>query len=704
MINTFKRDLANYNMTMNPVAAYMEQSAIFLSKNNGKSIEENRKRVRELLSKEDIKNPIVKYHYKEDNGDKEVRSDKLTDYMKDVMVNNELIVPSFTTYIHPSTKKSLHAEFLEENINKRKEDKHNAFKFKQQGDDEKYLYFNTLQKTRKIFNNSLSGAYASKSTVLYNSSAHYSLTSTTRSVTSIGNAITESMVAGNKHFKDPSIVMNYITAIITIVDLNKIRTVIDKYAIHVPTPVEVFNSITRSTNIYWNDKVKEDIIYNYISKLNSIELCAVLYVNDLFHFREYNDLLTRDIISKLSTRVTEGSLDNLYDLKNTQEGVMNLVHHICADDIRGINVDYEKMTGTDKLMTLASTAKSVSDHLVTYTDLIQAFFVTDVMPPTIAYIKDMLRSCIVLSDTDSTCGSYDNWVDWYFGGIVFTPEATAVAATVMTINTQVIDHYLKVFSSNMNIDKKDTELIKMKNEFYWDVFTSTNVSKHYYARIRIQEGNVFEEPDLELKGVHLIASAVNKDIRDIAYKMINDVNEDITSGRGIDLHKYIKIAADTERGIINEIKRGGTNIFRVDKIKEEGSYKLDRSKSPYFHHLLWEEVFADKYTTPGNPTYMVINVPTIINSKRSLSEFLNAVTDSDIRIKLTAFLNKFGKDSLGSFRVPLIIASEKGLPEEIYHAIDFYKVVSVQMNAIWLVLESLSFFRKPNLLISEMGY
>jgi len=339
-----------------------------------------------------------------------------------------------------------------------------------------------------------------------------------------------------------------------------------------------------------------------------------------------------------------------------------------------------------------------------YRDLIQTFFVTDVMPPTIAYIKDMFRDVIVLSDTDSTCGSYDQWVSWYAGSIVFTPETTAVSAAIMTVNTQVIDHYLKVFTANMNVDKQDVELIKMKNEFYWLTLTTCNSSKHYYGDIAIQEGNVFAETELELKGVHLIASNVNEKIRKQAHEMILRIQRETVEGKGLNLTDYIKEVAAVERTILSDIKEGKFSVFKLDKIKEEKAYKLDKSRSPYLHKILWDDVFSDKYGAPGEPPYMVVNVPTLLKSRRSTSEFIDSVGDRDTAGKLSKFLGDRNKDNLGTFRIPLTIAYEKGIPEEIFGAIDTERVVTNNCNVFYMVLETIGFYRKPGMLICEMGY
>ena len=700
----FKRSPKEYSLMKDPVSTYLKQASAYLSKMNSIPIEQATQIVKKSLRKHPIKNPEVLYYTKDQNGDKYKEVGKLSTYIKEAYEDDNIIAPSFTTYVSPKVKKSIHAEFLEENINKRKEDKHKAAVYKQDGNMELHTYYNTLQKTRKIFNNSLSGAYAAKGTVLYEPTSHYTLTSMTRSVTSIGNAITESMIASNKHFKDYDVTMGYLTTIITTHNLRKMAMLIKKYSLYIPKPEEVFEHIKYSTNPYWASVELEEKLLIFLKSLNKIEICSVLYVNDMNALRKYNDKLTREFLTKLSKKCTTGSIDNIMDINRAPEGIMNLVSHVCSEEIKGINVNYKKLANTELLMTLASTAKNATDTLVEYTDLIRTLFVTDIMPPTIGYIKDMFRDSIVLSDTDSTCGSYDSWVNWYFGKTLFSPEATAFSAAVMTINTQVIDHYLKIFTSHMNVPIPNRELIKMKNEFFWDVFTSTNVSKHYFANIRIQEGVVFAVPDLELKGVHLIASSVNKEIRDIAYDMIEYIHKTLTSNQKISLKRMATITANLERKIIKDISEGKTNVFKIDKIKEENAYKLDKLKSPYIHHMLWTEVFMDKYGNPGDPTYMVINIPTIMKSKRTLAEYITTLDDREIAEKLESFLKKYNKDMLGTFRVPLAISSGKKLPEEIFKAVDFHKVVTNNVNILYLILESVGFFRKPTMLVSEMGY
>jgi len=420
--------------------------------------------------------------------------------------------------------------------------------------------------------------------------------------------------------------------------------------------------------------------------------------------RKLNDDMLRDMIGGLARKCRIVGIENPLDIiKTFPEAIINLIHHILIEELKGNKEKYDKLDISIQ-ETIASTGLNILNIIEKYYDLFQVFLVTEIAPITIAYIKDMLREIIVLSDTDSTCGSYDEWVIWYFGELKFTPEATAIAAAIMTINTQVIDHYIKLIASNMNIAPERASLLKMKNEFYWDVFTSTNVSKHYFANARIQEGNVFKDPDRELKGVHLIASNTTKYIRNKAYELIDRYHKQVTNNEKIELYEYVKEVADAERWLIKEIERGTPEIFRLEKMKEAAAYKLGAEKSPYIHHLLWETVFSKKYGISGDPLYLVVSIPTVMQSKGSMQEFLDNMEDREIAESLTEFMKQYNKTNIGTFKVPFLIAGEKGVPAEILKGVDIFRLVTVNCNVLYLFLESIGFYRKTKYLVSDMGY
>ena len=701
----FKKPTPEYLVHMNPKKEYARQAITFISKMKGIDRATAAMKLKEALKNYDLKDPIVRFNHRNEKGDVSVDETTLLDYIQSAQDNKEVIVPSFTTYVHPTIKKSLHAEFINVNIKARKEDKKLMFYYTQTGDAEKAAYYDNMQATRKIFNNSLSGAYASKSTILYNPSAHYTLTSTTRCVASIGNAVTESIVSGNKIFNTPEAVINYITAVLTNTDFVELERVFNKYNIQTPDVDGVMQMVVRSTEYFWNIPDKLEYIRSYLEKLTPLELGAVMYTNDLYHFRQYNPELTIKFLEEISlTRKGYTTPETeLNDINNVQEGIQSHIHNICSDLIKGMAVDYEKMVGTETMDVLASSAKYIAETLTSYKDLIRILFVTDTAPVNIAYIKELMRRCIVLSDTDSTCATYDEWVDWYYTKSNTVTNPIAIASSVMTIATQVMDHYIKILSGSMNIDVSRFE--SLKNEFMWNTFVTMNASKHYFADVAVKEGNVFEKPKLELKGVHLIASNVSQHYRDIGHGMINDIRATLREGKKLDIFGYVKLVADTEREIISRVKAADTSVLSIDKIKDQKAYK-DSDKpelTPFFHHLLWGEVFEPKYGPAPDPTYMIVKVPTTLDTPARMKEYIDNLQDKELADRLRKAMVKYNKKYIGTFRPPLTLIEGRGLPDEIFGCVDYKRIVKDNCGMMYAVLEAIGFYKHSDMLISELG-
>lgn len=702
----FKRPTSEYTTHISPVSDYIKQAATYVQTMRGIPYKDAVVLVKKALKTYKLNNPVVKYRSRADNGDRVIKEDKLLDYIKDTLDNGEILVPSFTAYDHPSKKKSIHSNFLSINIAKRKQDKHNQFKYKQAGDKTKANYYNILQKIRKIYNNSLSGAYGSQSTILFNPSAHFTLTSITRCVASIGNAITESIIAGNKHIKSPQILLNYITSIITHVPSCDVERVVIKHNLYRPSVDDVMDALLYSSRNYWEDEVYENNVKKYLEQLSDIQLCTILYVNDLFHIKKYNETFVKDLLSNMSKKIYGHCEDPIGVIKKAPEGIANLANHIWYTELKGLEANYDKLYNENKelIENIATTINNIVSVMLEYKLFFRTLFTTSILPIDIAYIRDMLRDAIVLSDTDSTCGSYDHWVNWYFGADRYSPEAIALSAATMTINTQVMDHNIKLFAKNMNIADEMADLVKMKNEYFWPVFIATNVSKHYFATIWTQEGNVYAEPSLEIKGVHLIASAVDQSTVKLANNMMEEILKIISSGDKISLKKYVTQVADVERDILSRIKTGDLELYRREKIKEKDSYKKDEEDSPYFHHLLWEASFGKKYGSAGMPEYNVIRIPTTLKTKNMFNAYLESIEDKELSNDIKNHMDKNGKDTLGTFRIPITIVATSGIPEEIKLVIDEKRIVTDICNILYMLLESIGFYRKEFMLVSEMGY
>lgn len=676
---------------MDPLRDYRNQVTKYLEI-QGYTTEDSERIVKNLMV-DYIQNPKVNYNKKNDKGDMESTETTLTRYLQELSTTEDIIVPSLTTYKNPKEQKSIHAEFMLHNTQQRSKHKKEAFKAKQLNQKQEYIYHDTMQKAMKIFNNSLSGAYASKSTILRNPSAHYTLTSMTRCVSSIGNSVTESLIAGNKYFKTSKHIMNYMLTILTTIPV--IQKIIDKYNLYLPTKEDVLEMITYSYNNY---KVKlESYIIDFLDKLTKEQLARILYTNDLWHIRKHNDMFIRTMLEKLSKKTTE---PKPWILDKLQDDILTLVKLICHEETKGKHIVPSELKDTDLGNLLNSTAYNYIESYSEYESFINTFVKTNVFPIGIGEIRDLRRKCIVLSDTDSTCGSYDKWVEWYYKRLDYSNNTLPLVSVLMTINSQTVEHYLAKFSSNMKIPKENQQVLKMKNEFYWSVFIATNKNKHYFAKAKVQEGNIFNTPEYEVKGVHLISSATDQYIASKVKLFMQNILNTLDDNNNIKLMDSIEYVISLENEILRRIQTNDYTIFRLDTIKEPAAYKLEDDRSPVLHHNLWLSVFADKYGTPPKLPYYTIKLPTILTTRKLLVIYLEDTQDP-ILLKLKDFLSNYRKEALGVIRLPLQVIAEKGIPKELLSIIDYRRVVFDNLTSAYLILEALGIYKKPGILLKE---
>ena len=702
MKDIFKSN-SGYTQSLNPVAEAVKQMAFFISKSKNISIEKATERVNIMLNTNSKKrDPLVEYWTRDKNGDKYLTTTPLTEYLKTIVEKNYTITPTFTCFYSPEEKDSVHKGYTLKNVAKRKINKKKAAVYEMEKNMSAYSFYYSLQDSNKRANNSLSGALASTGTVLNNQSGHSVLTSITRSVASIGNSVSEMMVVGNRHYSKPSIIMNHMTAILTNVDMYLIENVVKKYGFKIPTVDEIMNMVTYSSDLYWRGYGPLNKIRAYVETFNDIERCAVMYVNDMYQMRLLNDRIMRDFLGKLHQKVIHGSNNNIDTLANAPEIVRNLVHHICMEELTGLPIIYDKMRKLACVPTLVGTTENVIAVLENYSDLIQAFFITKVMPIDIVDIGDMTRRGIVLSDTDSTVCTTGNVIEWYYGKNVFSEEATALSAAIITVVAGTIEHYLRQLNVNMNTSPEHHNMLAMKNEFYWDVFVNAFMSKHYFANTRIKEGSVYDIPKLEVKGVNLLAGKTTKEIKKLSKELMIEINRKISNNELLNLGSYVTYVADLERDIFRQLDTVGGNVYQIESIKDAKSYKNGINNPTYFSHLLWENVFSEKYGSPGEPPYLTYKINTTLSTKSNIKNYIEKIENHNIKEQLQKMLET--KDKFEIMRVPIQIFNKSGIPEEIAMVRNNELIVSNLLSPIYSVLETIGFFRKTKMLYTDLGY
>jgi len=707
MSNLFLRDESFYQRNLDPLRQYVDQSSFFLSKMTGMTIEAAKERIRTKMNKNKflgMKDPLVKFYERSRYEDREIVERPLSQFLSSINTENLTMAPSLTCYVHASEFPSLLSGFTDENVKLRSAAKKEAAKYHALGDMERYHYFNGEQENKKLYNNALSGAFSSAGSVVRNPSAHSTLTSTTRTMTSIGNASNERLISGNRHYRNPDITLNNIVVLAHTANVEEIRQTLARYRLKVPSIDDTIQCIRYSTQLYWQDTNQERRILEFVERLNDEERASVVYTGDLYQLRRLNPEIIREFITNLSSKVTDHILDDpISVIKRTHESHINYAHQICMSETRGIGKDYSKI-GIKDQNTLANTCINIQTVLSDYQGMIKTFFLTSNMPCSVAYIRESIRRTVVLSDTDSTMFSCDEWVKWYYGEVKFTDQAFSISGAVMFIATQSIAHNLAIYSANLNVERKKLFVASMKPEFCFSIFSLTSVGKHYYTYVIVKEGSVYKAPEIEIKGVYLKNSSSPKPIMEDAKRMMGEILNTPLSGKKISLSYWIHHVKNIEIEIKRSILAGESTYLSLMSIKSAQAYKVKPELSNYRHHLFWNEIFSPKYGEAPIPTYIAAKFPTTLSSKSMLETYLKQLQDDGIRSRLISFLDRTKRSDLNTLYISLDYIESYGIPPEIKPIIDIDRLIYQHLGAHRLILESLGYFSKPDLNLISQGY
>lgn len=706
--SVFLREKSYYKRDINPIRQWVEQSAFYLHKMTGDSLEVCAKWISEHIGDKMVApnatDPVVHHYYRDENKDRHRTATKLSSYIRQIVSNGFIMAPTGTAYLRPEQEASFLVEFVEDNVAKRSKAKKEMFVAKGKGDKELAAKKNNTQNNMKLYNNSLSGTFGTVASVLFNPTGHNTLTSTIRSVSSFSNASNERVLSGNRHYWSKDVALNNLISITSDADSLEIEAVVNKYGLVYPTAQDTMDCVRRSSDMYWRDLKGWDELQRYIVTLTPQERAAFVYTGDLYHLKKLNEGFVRQMLTELSAQVigqVEDALDKIYKIP---EEIVNYGHQICFAEMRGKGKRYEEIDQDGNLGTLILTCYNVMQVLEKYRDFFKCMFLTRSIPASTAYIRGMVRHNVTLSDTDSTMFAVDDYVGWYFGRIRFTPQAYAVAGAVVFITSQTVAHILAVFSANVGVTPSKLHGLAMKPEYTFPVFGLTSVAKHYFTAKVIQEGQVYNEPEMEIKGVHLKNSSSPPDIIETASETMREIINTIMRGELISLLDFLTKCADLERKITNSLLAGEIHYYRKSKVKDAKAYTTDELKSPYVHHLFWEIVFKDKYGSIAPPPYSVIKIPTNMATPTAVNRWLASIPDREVARKLVEWMTLSGKNKLPTIYLPALHVSAYGLPNEVKSVIDTKRIVLDLMNVFRMISETLGFFLKPEMTFCEMGY
>jgi hypothetical protein len=713
--NLFTHPDAGYVREVAVHEYYVQDAVKYLTTMTGASEIQARDWIKAQLTtggKFEFKSPGVEYLDREENGDRVSKRTTLYNFIQHSLRDSEIIAPTFTTYVSPKKQKSLLSLYVEENIARRGKAKKEMFAAESAGDLVQMAVKEVEQKGKKLANNAISGGHVSPSTPLYNKTAHSTLTSTCRVTAGYGNANNEKFLSGNRHYHNYQVVLNNIVAIINNFDKQKLQAVIDKYGIHLPTAQEAGECVAYSSRMYWWDRKHARIVQELLEKLSPLELAAFVYSGDAFHLRKHNHALMYTFLTRLSNRVVGEHPEPMRVIKQAPESYVNLAHQLCRAEMAGEGKEYKALSqtpeGLAKLQTLACTIENVADVIYEYRDLIETFWMPEILPASVAYFPESIRRTALTSDTDSTIFTVQDWVQWYNNGVFeFNDRTHGVYVAAVFLASSTITHVLAKMSANLGVIPEHLGKIQMKSEFSFDVFVPTQLGKHYFACISCQEGNVYKDLKWEIKGAQLRSANAPREIVESAKTMMQEIINTVLANKKISLKYYLTWVADIERKIATSLLTGQLDYLRSGSIKDAGSYAGEAEDSPYQNHFLWNEIFGPKYGMMTDPPYDTYKVSVTVDKPSKLKAWLEAMEDKALAERIRNYLGKNEKIGFGTFHMPKEILHSSGIPKEIIEVIDIENIQADICRLFYIVVECIGYYAmgdKMRRLLSKSGY
>lgn len=641
-----------------------------------------------------LNDPTAVYFERDfDTGDRAEFTKPMSEYISDIMIGNNIFAPTFTVYHPPSVRVSPLSVFQDTNVKDRSKAKKQKFEYemKEGTNSFNYKFKDGEQTTKKLANNAVSGSHISEHNPLHNKTGHSTLTSACRQTSAYGNANNERFLASNRHYWSYKTTKNNIVSIVANSDYEAIAQVMEKYCLHYPTAEETMGVVLRSAKLYWNDKFSIEKLRFMVEKLTPLQRAAYVYTGDMYQLKEFNDAFVRGFIGRLIQFVDVVDATPKETIKAWPEDFYNLAKQICSRFTTGKTNDEIKAV-PEHYGQIASTTKNVGETLFAYADLIRTFWATNNVPASIARLPDSLRRVVLVSDTDSTIFTTQDWIEWFCGGIRFDEIADNITATMIFLASQSIIHILAKMSANVGIERDHAFTIAMKNEFKFNIFGLTQLGKHYFALIGAQEGNIFEKFKKEIKGVHLKSSNVPKEVVQYAEDMMLDIMNTVQTKGEISAYHYAKQVADYERLILKSIKEGSFKFLKLSTVKAPESYKQKEQASNYRQYSMWNDVFGPKYGMVDAPPYRVIQVSLELDSKTKMSRWLDGMADQELAARMRTWLSENGRDNMTSMLLPVPIVAVKGVPDEVMSAVNSRKIIQKATAMFYLILETLGLY------------
>jgi len=669
------------------------------------STNEDKEKLRSFIvdfAKKTMDIPVIENVVRQ-GGDLKLKQTKLTQFITSMNENSRIISPSGSVYIRPSEKRSLISEFEAELKRRRKVAKNAMFAAMEKNLDVLASNYNYQQANAKIKANAVSGVMNALWNLFRDIGNYNAITSIARTVVALSASIIEQFSGGRFSFFTFDELINHVVLCRRNRPGNaKIYECVDKFDLMIPTVEDVSNFLCDALYPYYIDSPRPalfDKTYNLVSKLDEADLIYIYYYNNLVHLFQKNESVFRPIIDHIMTGdVVQSPGQDPKNIRRFDDEMLSIIT-ICNKAMVGSTPISDLIKENPELV---NKLVDIGTHYEVYIGkldiLFETFVYTNWIPPNLNNIKDVLKSAILLLDTDSNIFTTLNWVKWYSKDVYSDHiDNYYIHSLVVYLICKNVANILNKFAVNLGVDAGDVGKLMMKNEFLYPALMILDVKKNYTGLITIQEGMPLKKPKLDIKGVVLRSSSICKTSTEWFKTFLNELFAEGIKKR-INGYELILKVVDFENQIRHSLERQEITFLKYTSIRTYEQYALPTSSS-YVYADAWNILFGETSSDILLPTKCAL-----VKVIEPTDTYLTSVreTNEPLYNNFLKFEEKYGKYFTTLALHPL---ADK-IPAEIVPIIDMRSIIYHNVAPAYIILKSIGlgvgYKKKTALLYSDM--
>jgi tetratricopeptide (TPR) repeat protein len=491
------------------------------------------------------------------------------------------------------------------------------------------------QKILKLLANSYYGASGEKNSIFYNMNMGAAVTYTGVQIITTAVMAFESFLASNVLFNNAWEIEQMISRVVNEEYEYDVNDIIDDDKLI--TEAELLTYL--AGRIRPDERKETDIQYlsKIVGNLSTEDRTKVYYKNNLYAFLENSAI--------------EGLLDSI------------------------IGVEF---------LNVEKVPEDISEEMSTLWDVLRTFVVYNYAYED-RYDRAMRdkRKAVLVVDTDSNFVNLDPFYKWVTARYELE-DTDSNKLSIINVMIYVLAKFVQMafdrLTENMNISPEKQPIINMKNEFLYSRLMTTSNKKQYAGNLIAQEGNLLVPHKMDMKGMSIKKTTVNRSVRDFFTKLLKD---DVLRSKEIDLSDILGSFRELEDMIRASLLSGKLDFAVPANLNEFSSYSFPYRMQQVRGAIAWNALFPDNTIQP--PT----KVNTLKLKGKSLLD-LQPIFDTEFYdiIKETIFdaeedLAKHG------FTIISIPKDVEVLPEWLTPLIDVETIISDNVRNGIIILESL---------------